>query len=260
MANPMPDSKNESSQTLHPRFLRTQRVEQGWIKRAETKSKNTWRPLVHIVTELLPWPILRLTATTGDGASVQAEAKRLLEWRNAGLPVPEVLEIKPEYILVADAGQSLRNLLTKEPDPACRIRVIKLAAQSLGTIHQLGFCHGRPFLKDIVYDGQRIAFIDLEEDPAKVMPLATAQSRDLLLFIMSFTAILNNKHPAMDLRAIINSYWTANPSEQVRLELKNNLRLFYWIALPLRLCPKWLLGRDGRQIVRALNDAMGLED
>lgn len=260
MALPMPGSKNQPHQTSPPRFLRTQRVAQGWIKRAETKSKNTWRPLVHIVTKLLPWPILRLTATTGDGASVQKEAKRLLEWKNAGLPVPEVLEIKPEYILIADAGQSLRSWLTKETDPSCRLRVIKLAAQSLGTIHQLGFCHGRPFLKDIVYDGQRIAFIDLEEDPAKVMPLATAQSRDLLLFIMSYTAILNDKHQAVELQAIINSYWTANPSEQVRRELKNNLRLFYWIALPLRLCPKWLLGRDGRHIVRALKDAMWMED
>lgn len=231
---------------------RVQRVDRGWIKRAEPAAKNPWRPVVRVATTLVPWPLLRSTATTGDGDSVLAEARRLRAWKDAGLPVPELLEVAPGHILTADAGQPLRSWLRAQTDPVRRLEAGVLAARSLAQLHRLGYCHGRPFLKDIVYDGRRVAFIDLEETPEQVMPLVTAQVRDLMLFVMSCTASLGESHPPEDLRAIADAYWQINPSARVRRVLRRNLRAIYWLALPLRLCPMRWLGRDGRQVVRGL--------
>lgn len=231
---------------------RVERVARGWIKRPEPAAKNPWRPFVRIATTLVPWPLLRSTATTGDCDSVQQEAQRLRAWRKAGLPVPELLEVGATHILTADAGQPLRAWLAREKDATHRLHAVTLAARSLGQLHRLGYCHGRPFLKDIVYDGRQVSFIDLEESPEQVMPLITAQVRDLMLFVMSCTASLGETHPLEDLRAIAAAYWQTNPSPRLRRVLRRNLRAIYWASLPLRLCPWRLLGRDGRQVVRGL--------
>ncbi len=201
---------------------------------------------------LVPWPLLRSTATTGDCDSVQAEADRLARWRKAGLPVPELIERTDEAIITADAGQPLRAWIRNEKDPVRRRAAAELAAHALGQLHSLGFCHGRPFLKDIVFDGRQVTFIDLEEDPTMVMPLITAQVRDLMLFVMSCTAALGERHPAADLRAIAAAYRGSNPSVRLQRVLRRNLRALWWAALPLRLCPTRWLGRDGRQVVRGL--------
>lgn len=231
---------------------RVERVAQGWAKRAEPEAKNPWRLVLRCTTAMVPWPLLRSTATSGDCDSVQAEAERLRRWRAAGLPVPELLEAHAGYFVTADAGQSLRSCLRVEADPGRRLQAVKLAARALGQLHRLGYCHGRPFLKDIVYDGRQVTFVDLEEDPTRVMPLGTAQVRDLMLFVMSCTASLGERHSRDDLQRIAAAYWEMNPSMELRAALRRNLRAIWWAALPLRLCPQRWLGRDGRQVVRGL--------
>ena len=231
---------------------RVERVDRGWIKRAEPAAKNPWRPVVRVATTLVPWPLLRSTATTGDGDSVHAEARRLRAWKNAGLPVPDLLEVASDHIVTADAGVPLRSWLRTQADAAARLAAVELASRSRGQIHRLGFCPGRPFLKDIVYVGRHVTFIDLEEEPAEVMPLVTAQVRDVMLFVLSYTAALGERHPLADLRRVANAYRETNPARRGQRVLRRNLRALWWAALPLRLCPERWLGRDARQVVRGL--------
>lgn len=247
-----PGSANAVTPSAPPRPERVERVARGWIKRAEPEAKNPWRTVVRGVTTLVPWPLLRSTATSGDVESVRAEVVRLRRWRDAGLPVAELIEAGDDYFITADCGQPLRAWLREENDAAQRMLAVTLAARALGRLHRLGQCHGRPFLKDIVYDGRQVTFIDLEEEPTKVMPLATAQVRDLMLFVMSYTASLWERHPVPDLQAIAAAYWAENPSAEVRRALRRNLCALWWAALPLRLWPFRWLGRDGRQAVLGL--------
>ncbi|HLP09485.1 MAG TPA: lipopolysaccharide kinase InaA family protein [Opitutaceae bacterium] len=233
-------------------LCRVERVARGWVKRADPAGKNRWGALLRIATLLLPWPMLRVTAGNGDAESVREEAERLQRWRAAGLPVPEVLEATDAYLVTADAGVPLRRWLRDQTDPVRRLEAVKKAARALGQLHRLGLCHGRPFLKDIVYDGESVSFIDLEEDPARVMLVLTAQVRDVMLFVMSYTASLSEAHSLEDLRAIAAVYREENPSPRLQRSLRRNLRALWWAALPLRLCPWGWLGRDGRQAVLGL--------
>ncbi len=231
---------------------RVERVARGWVKRADPAGKNRWGALLRVATLLMPWPMLRATATNGDVASVREEADRLQRWRSAGLPVPEVIEATDAYLITAHAGTPLRRWLREERDPARRLEAVKKAARALGQLHRLGLCHGRPFMKDIVYDGDAVSFIDLEEDPTRVMLVLTAQVRDVMLFVMSYTASLAHEHPLEELRAIAAAYREENPSVRLQRSLQRNLRALWWAALPLRLCPWSWLGRDGRQAVLGL--------
>lgn len=231
---------------------RLERVGRAWVKRAEPDGKNRCLALFRRATVLVPWPLLRATATTGDCDSLRAEAARLQRWRQAGLPAPEVLEVGAAHFVTADAGVPLRDWLREEADPVRRLEAVTMAARALGQLHRLGFCHGRPFLKDIVYDGRQVTFIDLEEEPSEVMPLVTAQVRDLMLFVMSYTASLAGRHSLAELRAIAAAYRETNPAARLHRVLRRNLRALWWAALPLRLCPSRWLGRDGRQAVLGL--------
>lgn len=231
---------------------RLERVGRAWVKRAEPQGKNRLLALARRASVLVPWPLLRATATNGDCDSLMAEAGRLRQWQAAGLPAAELLEVGVTHFATADAGQPLRTWLREEAEASNRIKAVTLAARSLGQLHRQGYCHGRPFLKDIVYDGIDVTFIDLEEDPTTVMPLVTAQVRDLMLFVMSYTASLGERHSLADLQAVADAYWEANPSQCLRRALRRNLRALWWAALPLRLWPFRWLGRDGRQAVLGL--------
>jgi tRNA A-37 threonylcarbamoyl transferase component Bud32 len=231
---------------------RLERIGRAWVKRAEPEGKNRLLALARHATVLVPWPLLRATATTGDCDTLLAEAARLRHWRAAGLPAAELLDVGADYFVTADAGQPLRTWLREEKSPASRMKAVTLAARSLGQLHRQGFCHGRPFLKDIVYDGRQVTFIDLEEDPTEVMSLGTAQVRDLMLFVMSCAASLGDRHSLADLQTVADAYWDSNPSRNLRRALRRNLRALWWAALPLRLCPFRWLGRDGRQAVLGL--------
>jgi tRNA A-37 threonylcarbamoyl transferase component Bud32 len=247
-----PGTANAVTPPAPTRPERVERVARGWIKRAEPEAKNPWRTIVRGVTTLVPWPLLRSTATSGDVDSVRAEVVRLRRWRDAGLPVAELVEAGDDYFITADCGLPLRTWLREENDEAKRMLAVTSAARALGRLHRLGHCHGRPFLKDIVYDGRQVTFIDLEEEPTKVMPLATAQVRDLMLFVMSYTASLWERHSPSDLQVLADAYWAENPSAELRLALRRNLCALWWAALPLRLWPFRWLGRDGRQTVLGL--------
>jgi len=247
-----PGPANAAIPPASPRLERVERVARGWIKRAEPEAKNPWRTVVRCVTALVPWPLLRSTATPGDVESVRAEIVRLRRWRAEGMPVAELLEAGEDWFITADCGQPLRAWLREETDAAGRLRAVLLAARELGRIHRSGRCHGRPFLKDIVYDGRQVTFIDLEEAPTAVMPLLTAQVRDLMLFVMSCAASLGDRHEAGELRRLAETYREANPSPELQRSLRRNLAALWWAALPLRLWPFRWLGRDGRHAVLGL--------
>lgn len=231
---------------------RLEQVGRAWVKRAEPQGKNRLLALARRATVLVPWPLLRATATTGDCDSLLAEARRLQRWRAAGLPAAQLLEVGADHFVTADAGLPLRTWLRNETSPARRLDAVMLAARALGQLHRQGFCHGRPFLKDIVYDGLQVTFIDLEEDPTEVMPLVTAQVRDLMLFVMSCAASLEDRHTPADLQTVADAYWEENPSRGLRRTLRRNLRALGLATLPLRLVPSRWLGRDGRQAVLGL--------
>jgi hypothetical protein len=52
------------------------------------------------------------------------------------------------------------------------------------------------FARNLTWDGERVGFIDLEEDPATVMPPVAAQARDLLLYVQSSARVFEREEAA----------------------------------------------------------------
>lgn len=117
----------------------------------------------------------------GDPAKAFLAEKRALHYLlNRGIPVAELMAEGPDYMLLADAGQNLRELAVDERmSKAERLRIFAAAGQALAGLHCEGLAHGRPAVRDLCWDGRMIRFIDLENfHPGRSSTYR--QARDLL--------------------------------------------------------------------------------
>lgn len=142
-----------------------------WLKRPETPRSLRWR-----------------LQKGSPRRAFEAECDALARLAGAGAPVPQVLAQGPEFLLVADAGRTLDALL-RDPatPPETGGQAVTAVARALAGLHGQGLAHGRPYLRDLCWDGRRAAMIDLEYSPRHAGPLH--QGRDVVLFLASLMAL-----------------------------------------------------------------------
>lgn len=112
-----------------------------------------------------------------------------------GLAAAPLVDSGDDYFITANAGVSIATLYhdQKETNEE-RGRALCTAAKALRDIHSAGMAHGRPNLKDMLWDGQKVYFIDFEMFGVVRNP-RRAQILDLLMFALSCFAIANNSPP-----------------------------------------------------------------
>jgi len=138
-----------------------------WVKRPE-KLSLVWR--------LRKGDPLKALAREVDGY-------RALNER--GLAAPQLVAADTGYFITRNGGTSLVALLhdPKTSDEE-RSQALCAAATALHQLHAAGMAHGRPNLKDILWDGSNICFIDFELFGV-IRNMRMAQVSDLLIFALS---------------------------------------------------------------------------
>lgn len=183
----------------------------AWIKYPEPARKNLFVGLHHLLAHIMP-PALHPTNAPGGTLGLMQEADRLQSFAQAGLPVPAILERTKEHLILADCGPALRNHLRNLSDTQIQTQGFHNALEVLQAVHNAGFAHGRPDLRDFsISETGKISILDLEEDPLQSMPLATAQARDIWLFLCSVAGLA--KTPLPLLQQLVNSYLVTAPPE-----------------------------------------------
>lgn len=114
-----------------------------------------------------------------------------------GLPVAHCVDEGPDYIVVRDAGRPLSQVLGGTDAPEEQDRALRAGAEALHQLHGAGVAHGRPSLRDMMWDGARIAFIDFERFGA-TRELRRAKAVDLLLFAHSCFDVAGGPRPEID--------------------------------------------------------------
>lgn len=225
-----------------------------WVKQALPQTPTLWHWIQAGLSGIIPLKILRRTAGLNGAGGLEDEAARLQRLLQAGFCVPAVYDVTPDYIVLSDAGIELKALLDRTAEPASRWPYLIAAAEALGELHAAGFIHGRPHLKDFVYQAEndRVGFVDLEEDPLKVMPREQARARDIWLFLGSAARFLKDDPARLD--DLYRHY-----CEKAGHSHERQLRRFVMILRPLR----WILqhtiarsiGKDVQQAILA-NDRL----
>ena len=117
---------------------------------------------------------------------IEREAAKMQEFSSAGFLVPQILYRSERGLVLSDAGETVEKRLRRLGGSrlhAARSLLVNCAAE-VGKVHMLGLYHGRPHPRDMFVCGDRIGFLDFEEDPAAVMPLPVAQARDIFLLLL----------------------------------------------------------------------------
>ncbi|GIU46636.1 phosphotransferase [Shewanella algidipiscicola] len=129
--------------------------------------------------------------------SFQLEISALQSLAAKGAPVPELVSFGDDYFVVADAGMPVNGLLADSDDPQQKLQILKDSAKGLAQLHQAGFAHGRPALRDICWQDGKITFIDFEANQQD-KNMARQQVRDLLVYIHSLYRYLGADHQLID--------------------------------------------------------------
>ncbi len=242
---------------------RVARAEAGgrpvWVKRYDAERTPLAKRLHAWASPLLP-AFLRSSPLVDAVHAIRRETRKMARFRAAGFAVPDVVLAEPPALVLSDIGEVAQKTLAARlaADPAGHDDLLVDLARALGEAHRAGLCHGRPHPRDMFVAAGGIGFLDFEEEPEAAMPLAMAQARDawLLFLQISPRAVL----PQTQARALA-AYRAAAPLEVVPA-LRRLTRFFSGAVLPLRLAPRGLLGKDGRNALdataflsRALNGA-----
>lgn len=233
-----------------------------WIKRPVPPKSRIWHSLQRLIAFMCGKQILRATVSRGGSRSLYLEAERLRAFKGTGFCVPDVLAIHDDMLILGDAGEQLRSLIDDKKDMADRKDLLAKAILNLAALHKAGLAHGRPYIRDMVWTGEQVGFLDLEENPVIVMDPAVAQARDVWIFLGAASRYARDKNNKLsyDKTLIQDLYKQYNMAtgKDVERELKRFVR-FLSPLLPLFEAKKlWpVIGTDARQAVittRALKD------
>ena len=237
---------------LANRSLRIQRVmlPDGavWVKRYGTESALIWQKLYAPLTALLP-VAFRAAPRLAPEAMIEQEIRRIAAFRQAGFLVPEVLYRSGRTLVLSDIGASVAVRLNEMGTdvPAHEALLVECAA-TLGRLHAAGLSHGRPAPRDMTVTREGLGFLDFEENPEAVMPLAAAQGRDL--WVLFFQLASRSKTPGMTLPAAFAA-WKRHAPAAAETELGGIIG-FAARFLPLaRLIGRVRMGSDLRRFIVA---------
>lgn len=243
--------EQQIAQRLNSRvFSLVYRGEKIWIKQAEKTKYTKWHQLSKIVAVLIHNPLFYPTVNLDGVRVVKEEAERLRFLYMQGVPVPKVLAEGENWIAVSDAGQSVAELVNSDYlSMEAKKKIVCKASAQLAKLHQHNKWHGRPVLRDMAWDGEQITFIDLEENPGKILTAEQCMIRDVLIYVQSLFRDLQNR----DLIFSAVTCYKEHGPETIWRAVKNqadSMNVFYML---LRILYRFI-GKDGKSSYHALHE------
>lgn len=219
-----------------------------WVKLPDVGEANIWHILLSFAAKLLNNNFFRPTVVRDAKASLAYEASKLEALHQHDIPVPKVLIHDPSYLVLEDAGLTLDRLLN---DPAIsdqeKNTIVLQLSCALANMHNQGFYHSRPALRDIGYKEGKIFFLDFEENLETTLTTEEAIIRDGFIYLHALWRKL--KHPGLINLGIITYIHELNPKALDRLvrEAKRYTWLYHLLK-PIRS----FLGKDGVALYQTL--------
>ena len=237
--------------------LRMQPVQIGgrkvWVKQFGVERLHPGRFLHWLASPFIYPRFLKSSALRGGRGMLKREKRKISLFERAGFKVPAILAEGDRVLILADLGESAKARLGRlvvEGDLERHQAVLESLSAALGRIHAAGLCHGRPLARDAILSGGDVVFVDFEEEPEAVMPLADAQARDLWVQMLEISALARGQ----DTMARCFDAYRREAPEAVLKALRRYLRFFRPLRPLLRgLCwisAKLTRGYAPRDLIR----------
>ena len=221
-----------------------------WMKLQGTEKSILWRHLQSPLSKLLPYAFLRPSPMLDAEGMNAREISKIEAFVAKGILVPEIVYRTDRAVVVRDVGPSIadRLYLLREKDSVLHEALIVQSFDALGEMHAAGLCHGRPHLRDFFLKDGKIGFLDFEEEPELVMPLATAQARDLWLLLLTTSMIILEPQ-----KTVANAYeqWRLRAPEATQVELRQMIAVLACFLPIVRLIGRVRMGSDLQRFILA---------
>ncbi|MFJ7565668.1 hypothetical protein ACIQW9_01745 [Herminiimonas sp. NPDC097707] len=208
------------------------------VKRLEAPLKHWGYPVLNTLASLLRQPMLRAVPAPGSSAAQSIEIARLRALAAAGVSVPEVLHVTPHWFAISFLGAtSIDQLLRQQPEQG--LYYWESGLQAILELHRLCQTASQCFARNMIWHEGKVSFIDFEDNPSSVMPMASAQARDWLLYLHSTAYILN-----IDAQEIAQHFlrYLQQDGSDVQEEVMRAARTFGWLRMLPKQRKPW--GRD----------------
>ncbi len=221
-----------------------------WIKRHGDKGRRMIVAVQNAVARLFRLPFMRPSPEETAEGMVERDLRRIAKFSRAGVPTAAVIYSSGRAIVLSDIAPTVHSQLRslQRSDPTTHDQLLVFCCAELGRLHSLDLCHGRPYPRDMFIRDEQLGFIDFEEEPEAVMPMETAQARDLWLLFLQLSERASDRRMTQD-RAY--RAWAAAAPEAAIAELRkitHSMGRFLWLA---RLIGRIHMGRDLRQFILA---------
>lgn len=229
------------------------------IKRLAEKPRRLIQTLFMrwLVKRLTGQPLPMQTLALADAAhSMDFEANRLTTLAAAGVRVPRVALLTPEFFVLDYCGTVVATLLEGWSAPTWRSELSRLATE-LGEFHRAGHWHGGAQIKNITEQNQLTYRIDFEENFGHFLPLTVTQAADLMLFLNSISLagpIVENEARQL-LPHLIDTYFQANPNPEIKKVIQRMVPLMRGCARFANLFSRW--SKKGIRRVQIMVDVLG---
>jgi tRNA A-37 threonylcarbamoyl transferase component Bud32 len=221
-----------------------------WIKRQGGKTMPPLVAVQGVFARLFRIPVLRPSPQLSAEAMQAREIGRIRAFADAGFPVPSIVYASSTAMVMSDVGPMIdrRMKALRHSDPQAHDALLVQVADALGRVHAAGLNHGRPHVRDFFLEDGAVGFMDFEEDPASVMPLAMAQARDVLLYFLVVCSMAID--PETTCPAALE-VWLAHAPDAARTELVGLTALVGRILPLARLIGRLHMGSDLQRFIMA---------
>ncbi|MDP8050958.1 kinase [Pasteurella atlantica] len=165
--------------------------------------------------------------------ALQREIEQLTYLNKHNVSTAKLIMTGEDYFVTNDVGRSISSLINDKDTTSEKTQfLVTLAATELQKIHQQGFVHGRPAVRDITLLEDKIYFIDFENKVSN-KALEHRQVRDLLIFIHS---LYREKLSQQCVEQAVESYVQAGGNEiwKATIDYIKNKRWLYWLLSPFK--------------------------
>ena len=229
------------------------------VKRLAEQSRSLLQILFMrwLVKKITGHPLpLRTLALNQSAGGMDYEAKRLLALAAKGVRVPEVALVLPEFFVLDYCGTVAATLLEDWDQTTWRRELLRLARE-LGEFHHAGHWHGGAQIKNVTLHEGLSYRIDFEENYGEFLPLAAAQTADLILFLNSISLagpIVESEARSL-LPQLLDVYFQAHPEPEIKAIIARTTPLMRRLAGVAGLFQRW--SRKGIRRILILSDVLG---
>lgn len=234
-------------------FQRVSKIQYGnqtaWRKQYADQGRRKRMAVLRWIARRLGANALLAPVPLSPKDACATELAMLIRLKDLGMLVPDVLEAGETHLVLSDVGVLFSAECRRVKGLEQRSALLQQGFEALNELHRRGGYLSQAVARNLTLLDGRIGFIDLEEDPLKVMPLHAAQARDIILYVHS-TARFMSDAPQEYSRLFESCLSGLSP--EIKVEIAKVVPILKWLEPFTRILSKRarMAGMAWRQLIR----------